>query len=38
MALIKVQCNKKVSEILKKLGFIGGIIDPCLNVKKVKWV
>ena len=28
------QCFKKVIEVLKNSGFVGGIVDPCLYIKK----
>ena len=30
------QYNKKIIEILKKVGLTGGNIDPCLYMKKIK--
>ena len=30
------QCYKKAVEILKKLSFVGGNVNPCLYVKKSK--
>ena len=28
------QHHKKITEILQRIGFVGGIIDPCLFVRK----
>ena len=41
MTLIKqiINITKKAVKIFKSSGFIGGIIDPCLYVKKsMKWI
>ena len=32
------QYNKKAVEILKKVGFTGGNVDPCLYLKNRQWV
>ena len=33
-----IKCNKKAVEILKRIDFTGGNIDPCLYKKKGSWI